>query len=451
MTTTIVQAVFAGAAVVVAASVAATVLGRMSDAVARTLAAVLGVAATAAWVLFALEPGLERATAASGLTLCAIAELGMVVLAGAVARRRRVDRELESAEARLAQLIDAETERRSEDLGRMLARARADASSRLVEEERKAAAERLRLVAKREQQLRDELGQALSDARRRADERLSAWSADLEQMQQTLKSEAAHLGERQRQLLASVERKIEAEGRRLDAATGEQRATVIALRAELAAAAEHAVTAAKAELEEHSAERRRALHEVSERLRRRERELLEQIEHGEAEATQRIGSTFQDVERRQVDKLARIVEQTGQRYAEAAEQEFAAAIKAAREGAATRLSRELERASAMFVREAESVLAERLARVGDAGAQRLERRLGEAEKALTRRRDEILDGLERRLADAEADLRRRVEALESLTETERGLLEARLHELARRIDDAVAAAESRLRGPVRTP
>jgi DNA anti-recombination protein RmuC len=97
------------------------------------------------------------------------------------------------------------------------------------------------------------------------------------------------------------------------------------------------------------------------------------------------------------------------------------------------------------------VLAERLARVGDAGAQRLERRLGEAETALARRRDELLDGLERRLADAETELRRRVDALESLTETERSLIEARLHELGRRIDEAVAAAESRLRGPVATP
>ena len=64
---------------------------------------------------------------------------------------------------------------------------------------------------------------------------------------------------------------------------------------------------ANAELEQHAAERRRALHEVADRLRKRERDLQEVAEREGNDAAQRIQIALGDVERRQVEQLQRIV------------------------------------------------------------------------------------------------------------------------------------------------
>jgi hypothetical protein len=447
---TVLQAVFAGAAVLVAASFAAVLLWQVPRGLLKGAALACAAGAGAGWVLFALAPGLSRAASAAGLTVCAIAELGAFVLAGALARRRRVELDLEEAEARLSRLIEDEAERRAADLNRTLARARADASSMLAEEERAFAGERQRLIAEREESARTQLAEALSVAQQRAEQRVAALAGDLEQLQQSIRGEVKRLGERQTQLIAEAEQRIESDGKHLDSAHDEQRAALARIRTELTEAAEAAFATASAEIEEHGAERRRALHEVSERLRRRERELRERIEREEGEAAQRIKASFEDIERRQLDKLERMIDRAGERHVEAAEQQFAATIKSARDDAARRLSRELERASAMFAREAEGVLGENLSRVRDLGAQRLEKRLGESEAALGRRRDEILAGLEQRLTDAEAEVRRRLQSLEAETEAERGILESRLQDLARRVDEVVSEAEHRLGSTIRT-
>ena len=125
---------------------------------------------------------------------------------------------------------------------------------------------------------------------------------------------------------------------------------------------------ANAELEQHAAERRRALHEVADRLRKRERDLQEIAEREGNEAAQRIQISIGDVERRQVEQLQRIVGRETQRYAEAATMQFDTQIKTAREEAARRLSRELDLAVERFAREAEGVLTERLNHVSDAAA-----------------------------------------------------------------------------------
>jgi hypothetical protein len=129
-------------------------------------------------------------------------------------------------------------------------------------------------------------------------------------------------------------------------------------------------------------------------------------------------------------------------YAEESAQQFAAVAKTAREDAARRLARELDRAVEVFAREAEAVLAERLAHVGDAGAQRLERRLGEVTKGLERQRDEWIAAVDQRIADLEADVRRRLEELNADADAERGVLEARLQELMRRLDAESAVQRS---------
>ena len=81
------------------------------------------------------------------------------------------------------------------------------------------------------------------------------------------------------------------------------------------------------------------------------------------------------------------------------------------------------------------MLAEQLAHVGDAGAQRLERRLSQIAGALERQRDEFVATFESRLGEAENDLRRRLGELAADAEAERAVLEARLQELIRRLDE----------------
>jgi phage shock protein A len=72
------------------------------------------------------------------------------------------------------------------------------------------------------------------------------------------------------------------------------------------------------------------------------------------------------------------------------------------------------------------------------GQQRIEARLRQAQTAFERQREELSDSFARRIADADAELRRTLGAFAAEAESERSLLEARLHELARRIDSAHA-------------
>jgi hypothetical protein len=91
-----------------------------------------------------------------------------------------------------------------------------------------------------------------------------------------------------------------------------------------------------------------------------------------------------------------------------------------------------------FAHEAEGQMSERLANVGQAATQRLDRRLADADALISTRRDEVVAALEQRLAAAEHELRQRLEELTADSEAERGVLEARLFELQRRVDAALA-------------
>jgi prefoldin subunit 5 len=63
---------------------------------------------------------------------------------------------------------------------------------------------------------------------------------------------------------------------------------------------------------------------------------------------------------------------------------------------------------------------------------------------LERQRDEFVAALEKRMAEAEEDIRERMQRLTATGEAERAGLEARLAELARRVDEVVQQAERRL-------
>jgi hypothetical protein len=398
----------------------------------------------AAWVTFALSHDHARALAVSagGLVGCLLAAAASLLLQRAFARTDAMDANLAETQAALRALVAREAAETAAELERALARARADSVSLLIEEERRLSEEHRREFADREREIAASLTESLTAVQAHVEQRLAGWAQDLDRAADTTKMRIAELTQRQKQLVSDAEARLAADGERLATDSDEQRAAVQRLRAELDKTIDEVLAGARSEVDAHAAERRRALHELDERLRLRERELLERLEREEVEVAQRIRASFEDVERRQIEQMTRVVERTTNAHSEEAAQQFAALVKSSREGAARRLSRELDRAVEVFAREAEGVLAERLAHVGDAGAQRLETRLAEATKSLERQRDEQLATLDGRLVELEAEIRRRIEELGADADAERAVIEARLQELLRRLDSAAALQSS---------
>ena len=365
----VLELVFAGAVVVVFASAAAAVYDRAPRKTLVALAAFVSAAAAVAWASFALEPSREVAVAAGGITVCAALQLGVVFLGRLVAQARQVDRRLVEAEARFDALVSAEVEARAAELERTLSRARADSLSKLVAEERKIGETRRAALAEREHAAGAELSEALAKVEQRVAHRIAELNADLERTERGLSSQLATLAQRQQQLMAQAESRLELDTERLDAASEAQRERLTALETQFARAVDELSQSSQEQLEAHERDRRRALHEVAERLRQRERELRDRVAAEEAEAIQRIQAGFADTERRQLDQLKRVVERTADSFSEAISKQFADAIRSSRDDAAQRLSRELDRAVNHFAKEAQGILAERLAHVADACGQ----------------------------------------------------------------------------------
>ena len=432
------QIAFAATACAAELTLLGVAFDRVQHRLLVALAALTGVAAVAAWVGFGLRPGTDTATAAGGITVAFVALLAAVKLRDLLRSARRFDDQLARAQGRMNSLIAREADERNAELERTLARARADSASILAEQERRMAEERRTAAAERSRVTEDELGKALTVAQQQVEARLIAWTDDLERAQRGVADQLTQLAQRQKQLIAEAEARIATDAERLEGESEQQRASLVRLREELARASQEAVAAGTAELEGYASERRRSLHELNERIRKRERQLLELIEREETDATRRIQAGFADVERRQLEQLERILSRATSSYSDAATQQFADTVKSSREGAAVRLSRELDRAVQAFAREAQTVLADRLAQVGDAGAQRLERRQAQVAAGLDRQRSEAIEAFEARLLQAEQELRRRLDTLGADAEAERAVLDARLRELAKRIDETFA-------------
>lgn len=435
---TIVQIAFAAAAAVAALTLLGIAFDRIRRRVLVALAVLAGVTAVASWVAFGLRPERSIAAAAGGITVAFLAQIAAVKLRDLLRAARRIDDQLARAQGRINSMIAREADERNAELERTLVRARADSASILAEQERRMAEERRAAAVDRSRTAADELGEALTAAQQQMEVRLTAWTDDLERAQRGVGDQLAQLAQRQKQLISEAEARIAADAERLEAESEQQRANLVRLRDELARASQDAVAAGSAELEGYASERRRSLHELNERIRKRERQLTELIEREEADATRRIQSGFADVERRQLEQLERILSRAASSYSDAATQQFADTVKSSREAAAIRLSRELDRAVQAFAREAQTVLADRLAQVGDAGAQRLERRQAQVEAGLDRQRTEAIEAFEARLLQAEQELRRRLDTLAADAEAERAVLDARLRELAKRIDETLA-------------
>jgi hypothetical protein len=376
----------------------------------------------------------------AALVAIAAAAAAYVALLRARATRRTLDEEIERGRAVFDEVVAREVEQRAADLERTLALARSDAMASLAEEQRRFAEERRTDVAERERDASAKLAENLVSAQRDVEARIAEWTVDLSRLQESLADEIARISQRQSQLTTQIEGRIDADAERLQASLEEQRSLNAKLREDLARSAQEVASAASADLEAHGIERRKALQELADRLRVRERELQEQIDREQAEAMQRVAVQLGDVEHRQLEQLRRTVSREATGYAEAAAQQFDTTIRAAREEAARRLGRELDLAVERFAREAEGVLAERVESLSDAAVKRVEKRLQGLGGGLERQRDEAMRTLEVSPHEVEADLRRRLEGIAAEAEAERIALEARLHELQRRLDEIAARA-----------
>jgi hypothetical protein len=356
------------------------------------------------------------------------------------ATTRSLEEEVTLAKGAFDEVVAHESAQRAEDLARTLALARSESLTALADEERRIAEERRTDVAERERDATAKLAAALTAAQRNVEERVGEWTADLSRLQESLADEIARITQRQAQLTKQIEARIDADAERLQAALEEQRSLAAKVREDLARSAQEVANAAAADLEAHGIERRKALQELSDRLRVRERELGEQIDREQTEAMQRVAAQLGDVEHRQLEQLRRTVSREATGYAEAAALQFDTTIRAAREDAARRLGRELDLAVERFAREAEGVLAERVENVVDAAVKRVEARLQNLGGGLDRQRDEALRTVELSAHEIEAELRRRLEGISAEAEAERTAMQARLHDLQRRLDELAARA-----------
>jgi hypothetical protein len=386
---------------------------------------------------------------AAAIIAVAAAAVALLALAACVVVTRKVRRqqqllegEIERGKAEFDTVVAHEAQLRSTELANTLARVRADSLSQLAEEERRIAEERRRDVAERERDAGVRLGDQLVAVQRTVEQRLTGWTADVEKLQEGLTEELRRIEGRQRHLMSEIESRIGQDADGLQGQIDEQKQLTSKLRAELMQAAQAVTQQASAELEQHAAERRRALHDVAERLRKRESDLKELVEREGNDAAQRVQLALGDIERRQVEQLQRIVNRETTRYSEAAAAQFDTAVRSSREEAARRLSRELDLAVERFAREAEGVLTERVNHVSDAAAQRVEDRLARLRAALERQRDEAITSLEDRAHQVAAGLRERLDEIASDAEAERSVLEARLQDLTRKVDEIMSRSEA---------
>ena len=261
------------------------------------------------------------------------------------------DELVEEARRAVREVVAAETAAHTEEIRRVLARERAETASLLVAEERRLAEERRAAFEARERGTAERLIEETARTERRLEERLRGFTDDLERAQRHLEAQLARLQQRNRQAIADVEARLEAEASELGSTADEQKKTVLRLRDELERAAGQAVTEALDELEAQTLDRRRSIEEITERLRSREAAVADSIEKAETDVRARLDVVLVEWERRQTDRLERVTEREVERHAQVAMLALDERLREAREEASTRLRRELDRAVELLVRE----------------------------------------------------------------------------------------------------
>jgi hypothetical protein len=346
---------------------------------------------------------------------------------------RSVETEASLVLEQLDEALAAAAVQRMKELDRTLARERAETVHLLMEQERRIREERRADAGREAEAARESLIESVTANQRRLEQRLGAWSADLERAQQQLKARLETLIRQQAEALALHEARLADVGRDVGALEEEQHGAISQVRGDLERLVNEATVAVQAEIETHAAERRRALHEVGERLRSRERALREQVEREEVEVRAQLTSETAEVERRALEQLERLIERATLRLSEDAERRFDAQLRESREKTAGRLSRELELQMETFSRSAEKEVATRITEAAQASALKLQRqiddvvRAAEAQtglsneriQALTARLDRSLELANERLAEFEASVE--LEVSTKLGEIERAL------------------------------
>jgi hypothetical protein len=415
---------FAAAIGIVALSLVAVVTGRASDRLLLSITIALAAGAAIGAVALGLDL-VESFTdtdalllAAGGFGAAAVAEAGLLALNRGLRRLQQVEALTEAARAEIEAYAEEEARERILELQRMLARERANTGHQLSEQERRLAEVRRDSIERQAERARVELTQTVASVQERLEQRLMAWAADLDRGQRDLEQKFAELNQKQREAVSAYEARLAADADRVDAVSEEQRLALAKLREELQRFGTSFLEEGRSEIEIHAAERRRALHEVSERIRSRERALREQLDREETEARSRIAAGLEEAERRHLAALDRAFERAATRLSEYAEKQFDAQIKESREKAAERLSRELDKAIEQFARQAEKDVADRIAEMARLTADRLQRRITDVARSaeaqheaaadrvrhLSARLDETLAAAEERQAALEAEL-----------------------------------------------
>src|SRR5580765_2099246 len=218
---------FAVGVVLAAVAVVGATLERVSERALYAIVGVLGVGATAAWVLFALDPVGDLAVAACGLTLCLVVAVGAIGIRRGIFHARKVEGEIARAEARLSAQVTKGADERAAELERVLARARAETLSLIATEERRIVDSRRNAIAEHEQASARELNDALADTQRRVEQRLATWSDDLERAQAQLLEQLQRLAARQRRLIEEAEARLAADAERLESESEGQRQALV--------------------------------------------------------------------------------------------------------------------------------------------------------------------------------------------------------------------------------
>jgi hypothetical protein len=266
----------------------------------------------------------------------------------AAANSRRL---AEDARAELRAVVAEETSRHKEEIRHTLARERAESASFLVAEERRLADEHRAELVDRERKAADALAHTLTTEERRLEERLRGFTDDLERAQTHISDRFHRLEQRSAETLAAMEARLDAEASELGSATDEQRRTIHRLREELSRVAAESVREALDELEAQTLERRRAIEEITERLRKREAAVAESIERAESDVRARLDVMLVEWERRQTERLQRVIEREVERHAQIAALAYDERMRDIRETASTQLRRELDRAVESLGRE----------------------------------------------------------------------------------------------------
>jgi hypothetical protein len=418
---------------VVSLALASFARGMIWAAIAFSVA--IALLAVASWVVVVLRPSNDVVISAGGATAAFAASVGAIAMAIGVERGRQIERELERGRMQLRSLIDNETRQRVGELDRILARARADSSSQLAEQERGIAETRRHAIAEAEQAVYEKLAQMLTQTQHDVEDKIASWRRDLGRSEDALARQVSDLVRKSQNLIKEMRARIDADGDRIASESEEHRAAIARLHDEMAESLEQALARNQEELEKFANERRRAIQEIVERLGRREHEVLERVEREEAEMQRRIQMGVAEIERRQLEQLQRFMERAVSSVSDEHAAQFEDATRSAREEAARRLNRELERGIDLYSKQAQTKLDERMRILSEDSERRMAARLDSFLEEVRQRAELSWSTLDKRVADFELELRARLETLGSEAESARTALESRLHQLHRHLDD----------------